>query len=216
MSVKNRLPLSVSPSTVSGLDKAIETIRLRLDAVTWLNPYNYGRAYTDITTAGNRVPNVYTGSGEYTNVMPNDDLKAMAFFTPVSAETTDYTQGRPQNTVTLERDVALIVWANLEELSHAEAGDGYIYTETLKEEIYAILMASPEITAIMSYKDNDVTQVYEGFDFEQLIAEYATENTNNLGNKRTLVEKIPIQGKYMKHPFTAFRIEFRVKYHTSC
>lgn len=214
MSAKNKLPLSVTPSTVSGLDKAIETIRLRLNAARWLNPYNYGRAYTDITTAGNRIPNVYTGNGEYTNVMPNDDLPAMAFFTPISAETTDFASGKPF--VRCERDIALIVWANLEEIAHNEAGDSYIYTESLKEEIYAILMNSPEVIAIKAYKDNDVQEVYEGFDFEQLMAEYSTEVTSNLGNKRTYLKKLPIQGKYMKHPFAAFRIEFRVKYHLSC
>jgi hypothetical protein len=214
MSTKNLLPLSVSPSTVSGLDKVIETIRLRLDYVSWLRPYNYGRAYTDITAAGNRTPIVYAGNGEYVSAMPNDDLRAMSFFTPVSAEKTDYSQGRQY--LKSERDVALIVWVNLKELNHSEAGESYIYTESLKEQLYTILQNSPEVTAIKSFKDNDVSQVYEGFDFESLILEYATENTNNLGNSRTLLKKTPIQGKYVKHPYAAFRIEFSVKYYMSC
>ena len=218
MHPKQPLPLSTPPDTAAGLDKVIETIRVSMsDNVFWLNGYVYGRARADRQDSGAIVPIVYAGGGEYINALPNDNIPAMAFFRAISQETTNFDSERRRGVaMTLNRDLSLIVWVNLQSLSHNEAGNDYIYTESLKEELYTFLSNRYEVTAIKAFRDESFEEVYDGYSLTTAKTDYLELPNNSLGKSRSQKTNLVFESKYMKWPFMAFRIDFTVKYHTSC
>lgn len=173
-----------------GIDKAIQDVQIKLQAILWLGNKAYGRAFKQeenkiIAGGGSRrliyYPEVYQDGGEPLNVMPNDSSQAQSFFyTRDPARAVDYMP--LQNNIYIH-PTSLILWANLGKVDPAKQGR---FTEYLKAEVLGVLRSCTGLY---------VTQVVESYE--------------NVFSNYTITEEYR---QYMKLPYTAFRIDFDLNY----
>jgi len=171
-----------------GIDKVIEDICLSLSDVEWLSNI-YRRAWlinNSVGANGLFTPMVYLQQMEYYNVLPNDNFSALSFIAVTSPE-------RPINQTDVntvgweaqkERDIALVVWCNLEKIDNSM---GYPFTEVLKNELEPLLGKVEGLT-INSYVDEDYRQIFSGYDISE------TDN------------------KFFAYPYAAFRFNCTAGY----
>jgi hypothetical protein len=103
-----------------GLDQTIQVLQQDLsDSLSWLE-YSFGRAYygkDNQNRQGHRYPAVYTGSGQYQDVSPNDNLKSQSFFVVDGDYDYDEYEVNQQNKMSVP--VSLILWGNLKKIAPA-------------------------------------------------------------------------------------------------
>lgn len=186
------------PSPV-GIDKVIASLQASLSGITWLTKV-FGRAFelkeTDPQGAVLRIPKVYDGSGEYYNVLPNDaleDIASQVFFAVRGPEESrEWSPGAMAGSK--ERTISLIFWANLQQIDPSK---DYIFTEELHAEIEAAIKLNPYVMEFLSYYDERVEDVFDGYISNAGFGRYNVDDVNN---------------KYLMHPWGGFRMDFRVGY----
>lgn len=180
-------------TNATGLDLSIRKIALELAQLPWLETI-YGRAYSFKTEQGKVKPYAYTTAGEYINVLPDDSFQSQCFFKAKGDELLnfDVSKGsRRTGLIRFERELSLIVWANLGVLDYPPQPD-YNYTERLKEEVLKRLKASAEVVQIRAYIDEDSRKVFDGYDLDD------------------------VQTHFLMMPFSGFRVDFVVRYQEVC
>lgn len=173
----------------SALDSVIQSIQEELAGLTWLQKC-FGRAWTfrelDDKGATITIPKVYSGAGEYLNVLPNDHLQAQAFFATRGPETwPSYT---PASQNPKQRPLKIIFWFNLQAI---DKDKGYPFTEELKGDVERILRAHPAIVSIDAFADDQVEQVFEGY-------------------------TLAANSQYLMYPYAGFRFDVTVGYWEEC
>lgn len=186
------------PDVLTGVDVPIESIRGDLQTLPWLR-YSFGRAweFPERQPSGRmvKVPKVYSGMGEYLNVLPNDFWPAYCFLMADGPETWDeFTKGL-SNPKT--RPLMAIFWFNL---STIQPGD-YIGTEGLKQQAEAILKQNPYVSSIDSFVDERAEDVFKG---------YINPGAGSLSTADDDANP------YLMYPYSGFRFSFTVKYYDNC
>jgi len=196
MSYSNPSILEISAPT--GLDTAIESLRLSMAGLSWENTA-FGRAweFKEVDPGSGKVikvPKCYLGEGEYINVLPNDTLKtsSQSFIAVRGMERTiEYNQFSASS---MERDVSLIFWMNLKEIDQAK---DWIFTEQLKAEVEALIKANPYVSNILAYYDERVEDVFDGYVDGSQGGRYSVEDTKT---------------QYLMYPYTGFRFDLTLAY----
>ena len=172
MSYKNP---SIGVTGVTGFDAAIESIRVALAALPWLDK-SFGRAweFKEKDTEGRtmRIPKVFLGQtaekdGEYLNVLPNDFLKSQSFIKasgPDEWETFNRHEGSMKR-----RKISVIFWVNLKEI---DVTKNYIFTDELKDQVEEILKKHPAVFSLDEYVDEMAGDVFEGYTIEDETSQY--------------------------------------------
>lgn len=173
-----------------GIDIVISNLNAGLDSVDWLVK-KYGRAFQFLATDGQgvkrRKPKVYVSSGEYVNVLPNDDYQAQSFWlanSPEKFETFERAALGSHKT----RDLSLIIWVNLKSIDPLNDS---IFTEDLKKDISKALMYLPEVVSVNAYKDEKVEDIFSPF--------YVSD----------------VADTYLMYPYAGMRFDITVKYFDS-
>jgi hypothetical protein len=198
MSYRNQTaPLLENPV---GLDKAIQSIQADLaNGLTWLER-SFGRAYEfkekDEEGTESRVPKVYTGLGEYYNVLPNDNFAAQSFMACRDAEKWAAWTDASGNAKT--RQVSLIFWFNLKRIDPTK---DYIFTEELKKQVETILKQNAYVGAIEQYFDERAENVFDGYLPAYRYAAYSVDD------ERT---------QFLMYPYAGFRFDLLLNYWEDC
>ncbi len=173
-----------------GLEHVILQLQYRLSSLPWLQVV-FGRAFTlSKSQQVEAEPNVYAGSGEYISSLPNDFFTSQSFFRSEGPERPGsvlLSTGRYQST----RNMALLVWLNLEELKHDSKRDD-IYLETLKFEVMGKLRESEFVSEVYEYEDESPQAIFQGYDVEK------------------------IKPERLIYPYCGFRISFTVSFIKPC
>lgn len=166
MKISNRNPEPYIYVNPQGLNKACQTIQLRLQTdLSWLGK-SFGRAFKIHREGGSEMlkemtrPHSYAGNGEYYELMPNDSLKSFSFMAPISkGETLDY----EQNTISqfIQRKVALIFWGNLKKIE--DDYDNELFIEELIHDVLKSLKKISFIDNVRSVEDEDITEIFKPF-----------------------------------------------------
>ncbi len=93
-----------------GIDRVCKIIQSDLSELDWLAGRSLGRIYAHKDEAGNVVPEIYKGDGEYYPAYPNDELISFSALYPHDDERVSgfgYLK---------ERTLSVIVWVNLRAL----------------------------------------------------------------------------------------------------
>ena len=189
MSYKNpAIPTIVNPV---GIDTVIQNIQVNLaSGLTWLEK-SFGRAWLHQEKQPDgkvvKLPKCYSGTGEYINVLPNDNLKAQSFIAVRDKEKNDgISPSRLGASKT--RDLSIIFWGNLKKINGAKT---YIFTEELKREVEKIIIGLEYILSINGYWDERA---------EIIFADYTLMDANT---------------QYLMHPYFAMRFDITVSYFDS-
>lgn len=179
-----------APRAAVGLDKTLLLLQEKFKEIDWLEDRVYIRAYKnsfpDSQGKLKTVPEVYLGNGEYQTLLFNDNLPCSLFFYVKEPEKVLFVKQRDGVNIPFEREVSLIFWCNLQEISPSYKAD-YPYTEQIKAEFMPVLAKHPLVKQIDEYIDDPIEKVFDEFDLPQ---------GNQLG----------------KYPFAGIRINFKVKY----
>jgi hypothetical protein len=183
----------------AGLDKVIESLRVDLSFLPWLEK-SFGRAweFTEKQADGRvvRVPKVYQREGEYLNVLPNDHLVAQSFIMADGEEKWQAFTKYSTNAKT--RALRIIFWFNLQQI---DPNKDYIFTEELKREVEKILKASPYVVSIDSYIDERAEDVFRG---------YINSGAGTLSTADDDVNQV------LMYPYSGFRFTVTVSYYEEC
>lgn len=183
INTKNPLPI--------GVEAVIEALRLQLiDGLPWLEKA-FGRAweFKEESTSGRtiRIPKCYTESGEYINVLPNDNLVAQCFFQLNGSETYsvfNYAAGSMK-----EVDLSVIFWMNLKRIDETK---DYIFTEELKADVEEVLKNTGYTKELVEWVDERAEDVFIRYDVDDV-------NT-----------------QYLMYPYAGFRVTVTVNYPENC
>lgn len=181
-----------------GVDVPIEAIRLAVSELSWISK-SFGRAMTfrepeQSTGKLKRVPKVYEASGEYINVLPNDNIfsagvAASSFIRLVGPETYESFEA---NTGSIKSArLSIIVWGDLKKIDPTK---DYIFTEYLKAQIEAKIKHVHFVTEIIEWVDERAEDVFQGYD----------------------LESDDFKVEYLMYPYAGFRVDVRVNYPESC
>lgn len=180
-----------------GLDVPITAIQTAMSEIAWISK-SFGRAMTfrEPNQSGrtNRIPKVYEDSGEYVNVLPNDNLfsdgvAASSFIRLVGPETYELFS---ENTGSIKRArLSIIVWANLKMIDPSK---DYIFTEELKAEIESKIKGVLHVNEIIEWVDERAEEVFQGYDLE-------TSDFNS---------------EYLMYPYAGVRVDVIVTYNEAC
>lgn len=184
--------------TPIGLDVPIKSVQASIAGITWMSK-SFGRAYefkekNPDNDRFRRIPKVYEDSGEYINALPNDafmtsGVAASSFIAVRNGEKYESFSKYSGSTRTAELEV--IIWANLKLIDSTK---DYIFTEILKKDVEHALSANPYVFEIIEWHDENVEQVFEGYDLSEVA--YVAD--------------------YMKYPFTGLRCKLTIKYDAPC
>jgi hypothetical protein len=174
---------------LTGLDKVIQDIQIDLSArLPWLAK-SFGRAWTfqESDAAGKvlKVPKCYSGSGEYINVLPNDNLTAQSFIAATQPEKWEKFNSMSMGNSKI-RSLAIYFWGNLKKI---DKDKDYIFTEELKNQIEKVLIG--HVDTIVSYYDEKAEQVFSDYSIND------------------------VDTQYLMYPFFACRFDVTVKYYDS-
>ncbi|RSK50105.1 hypothetical protein [Hymenobacter rigui] len=101
-----------------GLDAEIQRLQLLLaQRLTWLQ-VSYGKAFRHSEKRDGKtvyLPKVYASTGEYRDVLPNDNVQAQGFFLPRDPAVTDLREPTP-GTLPLTQSIDWIFWGNLQRI----------------------------------------------------------------------------------------------------
>jgi hypothetical protein len=148
------------PSPV-GLDAEIQRLQiLLLNELYWLQ-ISYGRAYRGSRQGANKktvyFPEVYDGSSEYRDVLPNDNVTAQSFFYPAGPATNPDREPIP-NTLTLTQACDLIVWANLVRVDDTKT---YRFEHELLRDVLRVLNDDGQVRVLRAFTANE--DIFRGF-----------------------------------------------------
>lgn len=183
-------PTIPSIASPTGLDTVIESIRTALAGLAWLDK-SFGRAWEhkemDAEGKVRKLPKVYTGEGEYLNVLPNDNLKAQSFIAcrgPEEWEQFNRFEGSMKT-----RKLSVIFWGDLQRIDPTK---DYIFIDILKNQVEDIIKVHPSVQSMDAYYDERAEEVFEGYSLDDVANQYIT------------------------FPFTGFRLDFTVIYPEEC
>jgi hypothetical protein len=192
MSFKN--PLTPAITSPIGIDRPIQTLQAELADIDWLEKC-FGRAYDsrkkDVNGKELVYPEVWQGEGlDLLSVLPNDNLKAHAFFSvedPIKC--LEYS---PDDYNLMQAVVNIILWFNLDAI---KKDLDYRYTEVLKSEVQRVIT-----TATLEVGDSvRILNVYDRP--ENVFKKYSL----NLVRDQELI-----------HPYGGFRFECELTYQEYC
>lgn len=127
--------------------------------IPWLSK-SFGRAYEQPEKEGDkRVPKVYSGKGEYHNVLPNDNLNAQSFIITRGPERRQ-SANDPELGGGVERDISLVFWMNLKAIDPA---DDTVFTEVLRWDVEKIIKANPFTKDITDFYDDRIEDIFLGY-----------------------------------------------------
>lgn len=184
MSYQNpTIPLITNPT---GLDKVIQDIQEAFaNGLPWLHK-SFGRAWLhqEVDSSGKTVkyPKCYDGSGEYTNVLPNDNFESMCFIAARGQEKPEEFNNLAKGNHKT-RDLSIYFWGNLTTIDENKT---YIFTEVLKKDIEKILVNY--VASINAYYDEKAETIFQ---------DYTLSDVNT---------------QYLMHPYFALRFDITVKY----
>ena len=201
-------PEIYSISNPQGIDKVIESIRIELATLTWLEK-SFGRAWEfkekDPSPESNRiikVPKVWIGKdadtkkGEYMNVLPNDNLKSQSFISCRNEETwLEYDKSSGNHK---QRELSIIFWFDLRRIDDSK---GYIFTEVLKKDVEKKLKANKYIKSVNAFFDERAEDVFDGYISAAQMANYTVDDPNT---------------QYLMYPYSGFRFDVTVNYNEEC
>lgn len=177
-------------SAPTGLDAVTERIRIAIAAISWMAK-SWGRAWEFKEKNANdktiRVPKVYTGEGEYLNVLPNDFLKSQSFIACKGPE--EWEQFNRHDGSMKSRKLSLIIWVNLKEINPSK---DYIFIDELKKDVENVLKVHPDILKITGYYDEKAEDVFDGYTIED------------------------VDTQYLMYPYSGMRFNFTVNYPEAC
>lgn len=169
-------PTVLVPSAPTGLDNVIESIRLNLAQLTWLEK-SFGRAWefkeTDVSGNIVVIPKVFQGrsdgnrEGEYLNVLPNDSLNAQSFIAAKGPE--NWSQFNRFEGSMKERKISIIFWVNLKEI---DVSKNYIFIDELKGQVEQILSRLPDVKQIDAYYDEKAEDIFHGYSVKEVKTQY--------------------------------------------
>lgn len=190
MSYKNpSIPIITNPV---GIDAVIQNIQLSLSSgLIWLEK-SFGRAWTHVEKQPDgktiKLPKCYSGTGEYINVLPNDNLKAQSFIAVRDKEKTDGHINSSSLGIHKKRDISLYIWGNLKKIN---VNKTYIFTEELKREVEKILIGLEYIQSLNGYYDERAEVVFVDYTLND------------------------VDTQYLMHPYFAMRFDITVSYFDS-
>jgi hypothetical protein len=190
-------------SAPTGLDSVIESIRVALSAMTWLDK-SFGRAweFKEKNADGKtlKLPKVFIGSngteGEYLNVLPNDFLKSQSFIAVRGPE--KWEQFNKNNGSMKIRKLSVIFWVNLKDIDPSK---NFIFIDQLKDQVEAIIAAHPDVKSIDEYYDERAEDVFDGYDVGLNSGDYSIDD---------------VKSQYLMYPYSGFRFDFTVMYPQVC
>lgn len=151
-------PIIASPV---GLDAEIQRLQLLLLAELYWLQVSYGRAYRGSRLGPNKktvyFPEVYDGSREYRDVLPNDNVQAQSFFYPAGPAVNPDREPIP-GTLTLTQACDLIVWANLEQVDKTKT---YRFDHELLRDVLRVLNADGQVRVLRAFTANE--DIFRGF-----------------------------------------------------
>lgn len=174
------------------LDLAIQQCQNTIAAVPWLEKVfararNIPRKNPQGTTE--RLPHIYQSNGEYYPAVPNDALKAFAFF--MLSGSRNIPDHAPRiSPIYASAPVSLIVWGNLNRIDNATSKD-YYFTELLINNVCSQLTKNTN-AQITRVHDEHVRDIWPGYVFD--------ESTLGL----------------LMWPYFSFRVEFTLNYSMIC
>jgi hypothetical protein len=170
------------------LDAAIQELQKAIaDNVDWIKcAYARARVIPEVLNGKTLyLPKVYYASGEYQNVLTNDNFSASSWFQTTGNEyPIDYLASNEIQKY--QCYVSLIAWFNLADVL-PQPGEDYIHSEYPKRDLVNIIGRYPNVQIVKIYDENA----------KDIFREYTME-----------VEK----DQFLTHPKQAIRIDFLLSY----
>lgn len=162
-------------ATPTGLDTVIESIRVALSSLTWLEK-SFGRGWElkekGIDNKIKKIPKVFVGTntsgeGEYLPVLPNDFLKAQSFIAAKGPE--EWDQFNRFDGSMKSRRLSIIFWVNLKLIDQTK---NFIFIDQLKTDVEKILSHHSSVAKMIAYYDEKVEDVFYGYSIEDVDTQY--------------------------------------------
>lgn len=172
-------------------DKAIVGLQDILEGnLSWLD-FAYGRVQhirQTIKTKTYSIPVIYTGTKDYTNVLPDDNKGNTSFF--IIHDNQNILNYEAHNKNKLQADFSLIFWYNIEQINNNDTRN----TESIKAQILNLLT-----NCNLSYGSIELSTIKE--DIDNIFKEYF------ISDKAT---------KFVMHPYHALRFEGKIIVNEEC
>lgn len=190
------------------IDKALQDIQQALTTkLPWLNvAFGKAQKHVEYTPGGRKLiyPAIYSGDGEYTSLLPNDNIGNFSWFDIYDPQSVAFNiPTRPQ--ITLEG--AIVFWYDLSSIFEDSS---FLNTEEVKDEILrvltgpGILKGRNRITLDRLYEKPE--NVYKGYALEKLYDEDGIID----GDMKFLDKQL------FSYPYAGLRIEFTLTIQELC
>lgn len=175
------------------LDKAIQTIQLKLATLSWLKKA-FGRSYKAVELRDGisfNSPEIYTEDGEYLSMMPNDNVDSYCFFDVDDPQTIEDFEPNANAFTTFKANVGIVFYWHLERVDSTKT---YRFGEELKKDVLDILIRGLNGRPVVV-----VTEIYEEID--NVFRGYTID---------------PAKTQLFKHPWQGMRFDCELIFREEC